>query len=307
MKEIFRFSRSERIASLILLVLTLAVIVLLARMRRMRPLPDEESRIFDSLVVTLLPPEDPPEKERKRERDVLPGKEVRREKPPVRDPNGMTREQWEALGVSPRITRIILHYREKGGRFRKREDVKKIYGMSNSLYEAVAPFLAVADSGGRKRAADTFPSRPSSPPVGNKPRRAVLTDINAADSAAFDSLPGIPPFLARRIVRYRHLLGGFVRKEQLLEVYGLDSLTYAGISGRLQVDTAGLRRIDVNSADPATLARHPYLSRHEAEAVIFYREHIGRIKNVDILLQEHVLPEKTFRKVSPYLRTGPEK
>ena len=309
MREIFRFSKSERIASLIILVLTLLVVIALAFVRRIRPLPGEEAELFDSLVITLLPGEEllsrAKEKEDTPAVNPAPSGMDLENPPPVRDPNRMTRSEWEQLPLPPYVIRTLLNYRKKGGVFRKKEDLKKIYGMTDSLYEAIAPFVRVEG----QEPAEEVPRPPAE--KRKMPERTlpgpVAVDINRADSAVFDSLPGISPWLARRIVRYRALLGGFVRKEQLLEVYGLDSLTYRKIRDRLTVDTALIRRIDVNSCDEHALAHHPYLSRQEAGAVIFYREHFGKIDELEVLLEQHVLPEKTFRRIRPYLKTGEEK
>ncbi len=305
MKEIFRFSRSERIASLIILVLTLAVLLGLAYVRHLRPLPAKQVRVLDSLITVALPAgeissagEEKPEREAGS--PVTAGKK-KLAPPPVRDPNTMTRREWEELGLPPRVIRTLLNYRSKGGVFRKKEDVKKIYGMSDSLYGRIAPFLAVEEEMRQKEVPPAGEKAPTSSPA------LYRLEINSADSAAFDSLPGIPPFLARRIVRYRKLLGGFVRKEQLLEVYGLDSTTYAKIKERITTDTVRVRKINVNTCDETTLSRHPYLSQKDAGAVIFYRDHFGRITDLQVLSEQHVLPEKTFLRIRPYLQTDPEK
>ena len=300
--EAFRFSKSERIASLVILILTLAILLILARMRRVHPLSEEEARVFDSLISNILPDEDSSGVRRKPARRNLPVSSAvrisRRQPPPVRDPNTMTKDQWEELPLPPYVIRTLLNYRSKGGVFRGKEDVKKIYGMTDSLYGMISPYLTVAKPA---RGKDTLDAGRDKIPAASPSR---LVEINRADSAAFDSLPGIPSFLAGRIVRYRKLLGGFVRKEQLLEVYGFDTLKYEKIKERVAADTSLVRKIDVNVCDVYTLARHPYLTRQEAEAVIFYRDHFGKIKKLQRLTEKNVLPEKTFRKVSPYLKTG---
>ena len=305
MKEFLRFSRGERIASLIILALTLAVLLALAYVRHVRPLPGEQVRAFDSLITWVLPSEEKNAAavngaESGEKRQPAAGRELK-EPPPARDPNTMTEEEWNELPLPPRVIRTLLNYRSKGGVFRKKEDVKKIYGMTDSLYARISPYIQVKE----KIQVDTLPS--SEEETVEKKSSFTLVEINTADSATLDSLPGIPPFLARRIVKYRNLLGGFARKEQLLEVYGLDSLTYDRIEKRITVDTLQLRKINVNSCDEYTLAHHPYLTRQEAGAVIFYREHFGRISDLNVLRTQHVLPEKTFRRVSLYLETGPKK
>jgi competence protein ComEA len=131
----------------------------------------------------------------------------------------------------------------------------------------------------------------------------ALININAADSIELREIRGIGPVLSKRIVRYRYLLGGFVRSGQLKEVYGIDDRRYEQISGQFCIDTALIRHIPLNRVDRYTLARHPYLSDEQAGAVIRYRADHGRIDRPSQLLEERILDKETFDKISPYLRT----
>src|SRR5450755_1340167 len=51
------------------------------------------------------------------------------------DPNSLNAKDWHRLGLTDRLIHTILHYIEKGGRFGKAEDLKKIYGLQNADYE----------------------------------------------------------------------------------------------------------------------------------------------------------------------------
>ena len=48
-----------------------------------------------------------------------------------------------------------------------------------------------------------------------------LVDINQADSASLQTLPGIGPTLANRIVSHRQAYGPFADRDQLMEVEGI--------------------------------------------------------------------------------------
>src|SRR5580698_1901274 len=45
------------------------------------------------------------------------------------NPNNLSVQQWEQLGLSERQANVIKHYEAKGGRFYDKEDVKKIYAL----------------------------------------------------------------------------------------------------------------------------------------------------------------------------------
>jgi len=131
--------------------------------------------------------------------------------------------------------------------------------------------------------------------------RAVLININSADSVGLRQIRGIGPVLSKRIVKYRYLLGGFVSSEQLKEVYGIDEERYEQIEKQFYTDSSGIRYIDLNKADQYALSRHPYLSESQAGAIITYRKSRGDIDRPELLLDEKILDEEVYRKIRPYL------
>jgi DNA uptake protein ComE-like DNA-binding protein len=129
-----------------------------------------------------------------------------------------------------------------------------------------------------------------------------LLELNSCDSATFVSLPGIGPVLAARIIKYRHLLGGFASVDQLKDVYGLPVETYELIKGRLYTDTLIISRININSADFKTLARLPYIERFEVTAILKYRELNGKISGINELTVNKLIGAEKAFKVRPYLK-----
>jgi DNA uptake protein ComE-like DNA-binding protein len=128
-----------------------------------------------------------------------------------------------------------------------------------------------------------------------------LLDINSCDSFALVSLPGIGPILSVRIIKYRNLLGGFARVDQLKEVYGLPEETYEMIKGRLYADSSGIRKININSSGYKELIRLPYIEKYEVTAILKYRELTGRIKSIVDLEENKILAAEKAEKVKPYL------
>ena len=104
-------------------------------------------------------------------------------------------------------------------------------------------------------------------------------DINSADTTELKSLPGIGSFFAKNIVDYRNKLGGFIEKEQLLEVYAFDSTRMANIENLIIIDTIELRKVNVNTDDFKTILRHPYIEYEDVKKIVNYRESKGMIKN----------------------------
>ncbi|MBK9390889.1 MAG: helix-hairpin-helix domain-containing protein [Bacteroidetes bacterium] len=144
----------------------------------------------------------------------------------------------------------------------------------------------------------------TNPPVKNiaiQRKKTLTVDINRCDTAELIRLPGIGPVLSVRIIKYRQLLGGYVNKEQLKEVYGLPPETYETIMDMVTVDTLYIKKIEINSADYKILARIPYFTRSEVNSILKYRELEGRIKSLEELIDNKIIGVETARKVKSYM------
>ena len=135
----------------------------------------------------------------------------------------------------------------------------------------------------------------------SKPQKSRI-DINTCDSAMLVRLPGIGPVLSVRIIKYRRLLGGFARVDQLKEVYGLPVETFELIKGRLIADSTQITRININSATYKEIIRFPYFEKFEVSAILKYRELKGRINGMADLTENKLISTEKAKKVGPYLK-----
>jgi DNA uptake protein ComE-like DNA-binding protein len=133
-------------------------------------------------------------------------------------------------------------------------------------------------------------------------KQKQLTDLNLSDSSALVKLPGIGPVLSSRIIKYRHLLGGFARVSQLREVYGLPEETFNMIKDRVFADSTAVTRININSAGYKELSHLHYFEKYEVTAILKYRELKGRINSIDDLTENKLLTAEKASKVRPYLK-----
>ena len=208
------------------------------------------------------------------------------------DPNNLSEEQWKSLGLSDRQIKVIKNFESKGGKFYKKEDLKKIYSITNKDYIRLEPFIKIAGSDSLKnKKYNSF----------NKKKIAEYIEINAADTLSLLKIKGISPWLARNIIKYRSLLGGFWQKKQLLEVYHLDTAKYLWIADYLKVDTNLVKKININNATFRQLNYHPYIKYDLASFIINYRQKHGRFKSIDELKKESKIPAENFEKVRHYL------
>jgi len=147
-----------------------------------------------------------------------------------------------------------------------------------------------------------YVSRKTIQPSKTMVAQVPLVNINLADSFAFKKLPGIGVKYSSRIVRYRNLLGGFYAKEQLLEVYGIDSVLFNRISPYLLLEDHTLRKININACGEKDLSAHPYVSYQLAKLIVKYREHHGMYSSLDELKTIPLIDEQLFRKIVYYLK-----
>jgi competence protein ComEA len=243
------------------------------------------------------------------------------------DPNQMSGNDWLRLGLSESLTRTILHYIEKGGRFRKAEDLKKLYGLHSPDYERLLPYVRITGSLGNPKAdpannkkftdysgADVkedsvFQSRSIQKEAWKtlpyKTKKYEITDINTADSEVWSDLPGIGATLASRIVHYREKLGGFYQTDQVGETFGLPDSVFQKIKSFLRINTVSVSRIDLNSATREVLQAHPYIRWQIARAIVDYRAQHGRFNTVGDLLQIALIDPAKFEKIKPYVNVKP--
>jgi competence ComEA-like helix-hairpin-helix protein len=151
-----------------------------------------------------------------------------------------------------------------------------------------------------KAIAELNKSNPQKAASVKAPPRVVI-ELNTADSAKLTQLNGVGPSFARRIVSYRNRLGGFVSKEQLREVFGLDSEKYAGLQAQVSVDASKIKKIPINSADFMGLSHFPYLTFKQMNAIIRFREQHGEYESIGDLKNIAIMDDATLQKIKPYL------
>jgi len=219
------------------------------------------------------------------------------------DPNTISATDWKRLGVRDKTIATIQNYLSKGGKFRKPEDIKRIYGLFPDEAERLLPYVKIAGTETSNYSNDFNASTsPAAVPASAKPAYTPKTiDINTADTSAFIALPGIGSKLAFRIVNFREKLGGFSNISQLGETYGLPDSTFQKIKARLVVNGSGLRQFNINTADANTMKMHPYIKWNIANAIVQYRTQHGNYTSLNDLKKIEIIDEQTFGKIAPYL------
>ncbi len=318
-KDFFYFSRSERNGIVVMLLLIILVLFAPLVYQWVRPRPDVDFSAFEKAVQDFEQKLEAMQLEADAQRaarfssrqdERQRGSQTVEINPVPFNPNNLTQEAWEAMGVPSHIARTIKNYEAAGGSFRFKEDLRRIYLMEDEIYHALEPYMELPS---RAEQGLAFEERPVSRtlrdagekkdpgPVSERTFEPTMVDINLADTLELTKLRGIGPVFSRRIFNYREQLGGFNYPGQLLEVFGMDSARFEQILPYITFDSLAIRKIDLNRAEFADLVRHPYIDRNLAGGLIAFRNQHGPFKEVEEIKNSFLVNDTVFQKIAPYL------
>lgn len=194
------------------------------------------------------------------------------------DPNMVSVEDLCRLGFTPKQAQSIDNYRKKGGRFRRKTDFAKSFVVSDSIYKRLEPYIDIP-----------------------------LTDLNLADSSAFDALPGIGGWFASRIIGYRKALGGYSYKEQLMDIPRFDEEKFKALEDLITVSPEHQTPYPLWSLPADSLRLHPYIGNLEtARAIVLYRNNSPESHlTVDALESAGILSKDQALRLSKCLISKP--
>ena len=318
--DYFIFSKKDRVGITVLLLLIVLVALLpcawpdkksrartiteIASIKKqfdaLKPVTGEKQveRDSSSTADSYTYPRDPPDHERKTVMFYF-------------DPNTLDKQGWISLGIREKTAGTITNYLAKGGRFRKPEDLGKIYGLSKNDYERLLPWVKIP---GNNQSRDGWASTEKKERFAEKPisiyhtaeivRPPVIKqiEINTADSGALIALRGIGSKLAARILHFRDKLGGFYDVQQVGETFGLPDSSFNQIKDRLLCNAAAVQQININTADANTLKQHPYIRWNIANAIVQYRAQHGSFRSVDDLQFIAPVTPEIFEKLRRYVK-----
>lgn len=210
------------------------------------------------------------------------------------NPNNLSAENWMKLGLTEKQALSIKKYEAKGGQFRTLADVKKMYSITDEMYNRLEPYIKIPE---KENNYQRFKSNATDE---RYIRKAVNIEINSADSATLTMVRGIGPSFASRIIKYRNKLGGFVSIQQLKEVYGIDSAKFKQLAPQLHVNAKNIHKIDINACGLDDIRFFPYLKYKQASAIIAYRNQHGNFSNATDLNKIAILNPEIIQKITPY-------
>jgi competence protein ComEA len=160
------------------------------------------------------------------------------------DLNRATRAELALLnGLGPSRAQSIEDYRRQHGPFRNVDDLRNVSGIGPKTLDKIRPSLFVADTTAAALApvseSSAMLARPASVPAAKGKKEANLTapvNVNRADAAGLQKVPGIGPKTAQRILDERTLRGPFKTVDELRRVPGIGPKTLEKLRPHVEVD-----------------------------------------------------------------------
>lgn len=192
------------------------------------------------------------------------------------NPNTASVEELQRLGFSLKQAQAIEKYRNKGGRFRRKADFAKSFVVSDSVFRRLEPYIDIPK-----------------------------LDINLADSAAFDTLPGIGGWFARQMIEYRERLGGYSYPEQLMEIRNFDREKFDKLSDLIFISPQTAVPYPLWTLPEDELKRHPYIGS-SAHGIVLFRNSQPKEKwSIMELERNRVLPPENAGRLERCLVANP--
>ena len=215
------------------------------------------------------------------------------------DPNITDSVGFLDLGLPAWMAKNILKYRNKGGKFRRAEDFRKVYGLTQEQYTILLPYICIAPVTEphqdtlrlytRKVDKDTLKFF--------KYEAGTVVELNGADTTELKKIPGIGSGIAQMITGYRNRLGGFYDIAQLKEIH----LDVEKLRPWFNVATDNIRQLNINQTGIERLKAHPYINFYQAKIIVEYRKKKGTLKSLKQLsLYEEFTPQDLER-ISHYV------
>jgi competence ComEA-like helix-hairpin-helix protein len=200
------------------------------------------------------------------------------------DPNTASNEDFLKLGLTDANIRTIRNYQKKIGKFKIKEEFKKVYGITEEKYKQLEPYIFIHEANEETQEKKRY-------------------DLNSASVEELIGIKGIGQYTAEAIVQYRDKLGGYVDIGQLLEIKNITPEMLERIRTSIFADKSSIKIIRLNFAEVGELAAHPYLNYQQSKEIVKFRSIHGPFQDKIELLQNKILLEQSYKKIEAYLST----
>jgi len=211
------------------------------------------------------------------------------------DPNNTSRSQFLQLGIPEHVADNIISYRSKGGKFKNPNDFARIYGLEPELFDILHPYISIATQ--KKRSYKSTKENKT---------EYELKEFNPNNATKNELISiGFEPYLANNLIKYRSSGAVFYEKNDLLKLYGMDTLFFDKIEPYIVIDTTNiifdenedideLLIIEINSAEANDLIKIKGIGDVYSDRIIKYRNLLGGFVSVNQLTEVYGINPETI-------------
>lgn len=212
------------------------------------------------------------------------------------NPNSISFNDLIKLGLQEKTAKIFINFRLKGFIFKLKSDLKKVYGISPNFYSKIEPYIYIENT--KTITTNNLSEKYKEKPVIKETQLTKIIELNLTDSIQLISIKGIGPIYAKKILKYRAILGGFNSVNQLIEVYGFTEELYNQLKSFFTANPLLIKKIKINHDDFKTINKHPYLSFEITKLIFDWRRKTNiNSTNLKDILNDDLL----YLKILPYL------
>jgi DNA uptake protein ComE-like DNA-binding protein len=286
LSQLLKFSRSDRNALLILSSLILFALIAKVIVSYWDPEPTSDFTEFEKMLSEL---------ETGSTNSVSPTLNLFNF-----NPNTISENKLDSLSIPSFVKRNLISYRNAGAKFYTVDDLRKVYGMNDSIFNLIKPFVEIKK---------VVISKPDAPEIIKKKITGYF-DPNKADLDELQEF-GFNNFQAKNLLNYRSKGGTFKNVDDLLKIYGVDSIFFETIRNHIQIERridlplleqkVEIINIELNSADSADLVKLNGIGSVYASRIIKYRKLLGGYCSKKQLLEVYNFPDETFYRIEEYI------
>ena len=233
------------------------------------------------------------------DRGADPPQTERRDSLFVFDPNTVTYDELLLLGFDKRTAVGIIKYRTAGKVFGIAEELALCYGVSDSLFTRVRPYIKIGATYATKPSLRTHDSLRHNRKSRFSPRPFEPFSIDTV-GVEYLRLVGFSTRQAEALIEYRNRGGGIFSMSELRDCYAVseemaDSLAHFVV---LSVRNPHEGLVEINSADSATLRSVRGIGAKTVVAVMQYRKLLGGFYSKEQIAELKCVSSENFSKIS---------
>lgn len=197
------------------------------------------------------------------------------------------------LGLNTDEIDKLLRFRKRGKYINSAKQFQFVTGVSDSLLATLKPLFKFPD----------WVIAKQKNKLKNKNSTITIKDINTATAQDLVAIKGVGIKTANRIINYRNFIKGFSFKDQLYEVYYLDTIVADNILKKFKIfEKPKIKKLNINTATFKEILHLPYINYALTKKIMDYRDEVAEIKNLEELKKIEGFPLDKFNRIALYLK-----